>query len=73
MSMILETRNLGIRFGGVVALQGLDLQVEKEEILGVIGPNGAGKTTLLNLITEYILPLQDRYRSRKRKLWAGTS
>lgn len=47
----LVTRNLTIAFGGLVALDGVDLDVGEAEIRGIIGPNGAGKTTLLNVIT----------------------
>ena len=48
---LLEIRGVGKRFGGVAALDALDLDVEAAAVLGVIGPNGAGKTTLFNLIT----------------------
>jgi len=48
---LLETRNLGVRFGGLQALEGIDLQVHRGEIFGLLGPNGAGKTTLFNLIS----------------------
>ena len=51
MSLLLETKNLTIRFGGLVAVKGLDSHVEGGEVLGLIGPNGSGKTTYLNLIT----------------------
>ena len=52
MSMpLLETRNLGVRFGGLQALEGIDLSVQQGEIFGLLGPNGAGKTTLFNLIS----------------------
>lgn len=44
----LEVKNLQMKFGGVVAIAGLDLTVEEGEIRGLIGPNGAGKTTLFN-------------------------
>ncbi|MFZ0451597.1 MAG: ABC transporter ATP-binding protein [Desulfatiglandaceae bacterium] len=48
---LLDIRALSIRFGGIQALAGIDLQVEPEEILAVIGPNGSGKTTLFNCIS----------------------
>ncbi|MDQ2970709.1 MAG: ATP-binding cassette domain-containing protein [Acidobacteriota bacterium] len=48
---MLETRGLTKKFGGLVALQGIDLTIRKGEILGVLGPNGAGKTTLVNCIS----------------------
>ncbi|MDQ7783624.1 MAG: ABC transporter ATP-binding protein [Desulfomonilaceae bacterium] len=50
---ILETRNLVLSFGGVKALNGVDLHVKNEEILAVIGPNGAGKSSLLNCINGF--------------------
>jgi ABC-type branched-subunit amino acid transport system ATPase component len=48
---LLQTRRLSKDFGGLHALQGLDLDVEDGEIVGVIGPNGSGKTTLFNVIS----------------------
>jgi len=51
MSSLLEARGVVRRFGGVVALDGLDLTIAPNEILGLIGPNGSGKTTFFNVIT----------------------
>ena len=51
MKTLLEVKNVSRHYGGVKALQNVNLQVQSGEILGLIGPNGAGKTTLFNLIT----------------------
>ena len=51
MSPLLEANGVVRHFGGVVALDGLDLAVAPNEILGLIGPNGSGKTTFFNVIT----------------------
>lgn len=51
MSALLQARELTRRFGGVVALNELDLTINKGEILGLIGPNGSGKTTFFNVVT----------------------
>ena len=48
---ILETKNLGISFGGLKAAQDVNLRIKKNQIYGLIGPNGAGKTTIFNLLT----------------------
>jgi len=49
--MLLETSGLTKRFGGVVAVNAVDLSVAEGEVFGLIGPNGAGKTTLINVIS----------------------
>ncbi len=53
---LLEVRDLTVRFGGVVALDGLVLEVRPREILGLIGPNGSGKTTFFNAVTGLVRP-----------------
>ena len=54
--MVLETRNLTKQFGGVVAVNELNYQVEEGELRCLIGTNGAGKTTLFNLVTGALKP-----------------
>lgn len=49
----LEVKKLTLRFGGITALNEIDLVVETGELVAIIGPNGAGKTSLLNCITGY--------------------
>ena len=49
--MLLEINGLTKQFGGLVAVQRFDMQINEGEIVGLIGPNGAGKTTIFNLIT----------------------
>jgi branched-chain amino acid transport system ATP-binding protein len=52
----LEISGLRKTFGGVVALDGVDLSIDPEEILGIVGPNGSGKTTLFNVVTGALKP-----------------
>ena len=48
---VLETKDLGISFGGLHAAQDVNIKIKKNQIYGLIGPNGAGKTTIFNLLT----------------------
>ncbi|MFD4327571.1 ABC transporter ATP-binding protein [Nocardioides sp. NPDC058538] len=56
MNALLTVRGLSRSFGGVAAVQGVDLEVQEGTIRAVIGPNGAGKTTLLDLVTGFTKP-----------------
>jgi len=54
--LLLETKNLSKHFGGLKAVEAVDLRVERERIVSVIGPNGAGKTTFFNCVTGIYQP-----------------
>jgi branched-chain amino acid transport system ATP-binding protein len=53
---LLEVRDVALRFGGIIALDGVSLELEEGQILGLIGPNGAGKTTLFNCLSRLYTP-----------------
>ncbi|MEA5162641.1 ABC transporter ATP-binding protein [Cereibacter johrii] len=59
---LLELEKLGVRFGGLVAVQDVSLAVEEGQIYGLLGPNGAGKTTLVNMISGLIRPTSGSLR-----------
>jgi branched-chain amino acid transport system ATP-binding protein len=56
MSTMLSVRDVTLRFGGIVALDGVSFDVERGQVAGLIGPNGAGKTTAFNVITRLYSP-----------------
>jgi branched-chain amino acid transport system ATP-binding protein len=57
---MLECQQVERRFGGLVALAGVNLRIERGEIFGLVGPNGSGKTTLVNAITGFYPPQKGR-------------
>ncbi|PIQ43823.1 MAG: ABC transporter ATP-binding protein [Gammaproteobacteria bacterium CG12_big_fil_rev_8_21_14_0_65_46_12] len=65
---MLEVRGLCKNFGGLQAINNLNLDLAEGQLLGVIGPNGAGKTTLLNLITGYLTPTAGTVSLNKKEI-----
>jgi branched-chain amino acid transport system ATP-binding protein len=53
---LLQVRDVALRFGGIIALDGVSFELEEGQILGLIGPNGAGKTTLFNCLSRLYTP-----------------
>ena len=54
--VLLKTQGISRRYGGLMAVSGLDMEIRSGEILGLIGPNGAGKSTTFNLISGFVKP-----------------
>ena len=59
---LLQAEDVSVRFGALLALSRVSLEVQSGEILAIIGPNGAGKTTLLNVISGFYHPFEGRVR-----------
>lgn len=57
-NLLLKVENVGIQFGGLKAVQGLNLELFQGELIGLIGPNGAGKTTSFNMLTGVYKPTE---------------
>jgi branched-chain amino acid transport system ATP-binding protein len=56
--VLLDVRDVSVRFGGIVALDGLTFVIKQGDICGLIGPNGAGKTTMFNVVSRIYDPFQ---------------
>ncbi|MBQ5357074.1 MAG: ATP-binding cassette domain-containing protein, partial [Oscillospiraceae bacterium] len=59
--VVLKTENLGISFGGLKAVQNLNLEIKEKQLYGLVGPNGAGKTTVFNMITGVYKPTTGKF------------
>lgn len=68
MSTLLTIIDVKKTFGGIVALDGVDITVKADEITGLIGPNGAGKTTLFNVVTGVLDPDEGTVQFRNRDI-----
>jgi ABC-type branched-subunit amino acid transport system ATPase component len=68
VAAVLEIRGLSRRFGGLTAVDGLDITVNEGEIVSLVGPNGAGKTTVFNLISGVLRPTAGSVRLLGREL-----
>jgi branched-chain amino acid transport system ATP-binding protein len=65
---LLEVSGVVVRFGGIVALDGISFGLEEGQILGLIGPNGAGKTTLFNCVSRLYTPASGDIRFEGRSM-----
>ncbi len=65
---MLKVRNVHKSFGELRVLEGVDLEIERSQRVGIIGPNGAGKTTLFNIISGFMKPDKGRITFRNRDI-----
>lgn len=59
--VVLKIENLGITFGGLKAVQHLNLEIKEKQLYGLVGPNGAGKTTVFNMLTGVYKPTEGKF------------
>jgi branched-chain amino acid transport system ATP-binding protein len=67
---VLDVNDVTVRFGGIVALDGLSFSIDEGQICGLIGPNGAGKTTMFNVVSRIYQPVGGSVRYRDHDLLA---
>jgi branched-chain amino acid transport system ATP-binding protein len=65
---LLDVRDISVRFGGIVALNGLSFTIDEGQICGLIGPNGAGKTTMFNVVSRIYEPTEGQLLFRGQNL-----
>ncbi len=66
---VVELKDVWVRFDGISVLEGVNLEVEEGDFMGIVGPNGAGKTTLLRIIVGLIRPDEGYVRVFGREPW----
>ena len=66
--VLLAARGVSVRFGGLVAVDGVDVEVSERELIGIIGPNGAGKTTFFHVLSGLLRPTAGRLSVHGRDL-----
>ena len=66
--VVMEMRNITLRFGGVVAIKDISFDIREGEIRAIIGPNGAGKSSMLNVISGFYNPQEGEvwYKGERR-------
>ena len=67
---MLSVKNISMHFGGLVALNNVNMTVKEGEIRGLIGPNGSGKTTLINVITGFYAPTKGTVEMGENVIWS---
>ena len=70
---LLEIENATLRFGGLVAVDNVSLQVNQGEVFALVGPNGAGKSTVFNLISRFYDPAEGSIRFDGKDLLKHTA
>ena len=70
--VMMEVKNINLRFGGVIAIQDVSFDIQEGEIRAIIGPNGAGKSSMLNVINGFYHPQEGEiwFRGQKDLQWS---